>query len=235
MSRTYKYRLYPTQDQKNILWEHSKICTRVYNQFIELEQKIYKEQNKYLTWVDLDKVLVNLKYGDPSISKVYSQTLQQISKRVHAGYMLFFKKAVIHPPQQHNDEYFFGLTYPQGGYKIQNNKFITGSFGSIKINIHRPYEGTIRQVTITHDGFHWYLCVVTNYNPVSHTDIGTTKVALDLGTKDLYTTEYSVKVKGPTHQTYYNNQIAHLQQLKEKCKKDQNDTSISLKSSDDYI
>ena len=44
------------------------------------------------------------------------------------------------------------------------------------------------------------------------------KIALDLGTKDLCTTEQGIKIKGPTHQTYYRLQIAHLQQLKEKCK-----------------
>jgi putative transposase len=53
---------------------------------------------------------------------------------------------------------------------------------------------------------------------VDHLNTNNSKIALDLGTKDLYTSEQGVKVKGPTHQTYYRLQIANLQQLKEKCK-----------------
>ena len=218
MSRTYKYRLYPTKDQQKTLWEHSKICTRVYNQFVELEQKTYKEQNKYLTWVDLCNVLTGLKRSDATLYQVYAQTLQQIAIRVHHGYTAFFKKVVIHPPKQRKETRFYSLTYPQGGYKIQDGKFITGSFGSVRIRVHRPYQGTIKQVTITYDGFRWYLCVITNHDPVDHLETNNSKIALDLGTKDLYTTEQGIKVKGPTHQTYYRLQIAHLQQLKEKCK-----------------
>ena len=218
MSRTYKYRLYPTDKQKSILWEHSKICTKVYNHFIELEQKTYKEQNKYLNVYALNALLVSIKLSDKSLQAIYSQVLQQISWRVHRGYMLFFKKAVLHPPRQQNDKHFFSLTYPQGGYKIQDGKFITSAYGDIKLKIHRPYQETVKQVTITYDDFRWYLCVTTNHDPVDHLTTSNSKIALDLGTKDLYTTEQGVKVKGPTHQTYYRLQIANLQQLKEKCK-----------------
>ena len=218
MSRTYKYRLYPTEEQKSILWEHSNICTRVYNQFIELEQKTYKEQNKYLNWVELNNLLPSLKRNDLSIAKVYGQTLQQIARRVHNGYTAFFKRVVLHPPKLQKKHRFFSLTYPQYGYKIQDGKFVTGSFGSIKINTHRPYEGTIKQVIITYDGYRWHLCVTTNHDPVDRINLNQTKVALDLGTKDLYTTEQGVKVKGPTHQDYYNNQISLLQTKKDKCK-----------------
>ena len=218
MSRTYKYRLYPTEKQKNILWEHSNICTRVYNHFIELEQKVYKEQNKYLNWVELNNLLPSLKKSDQSISKVYGQVLQQVARRVHNGYMAFFKRISLHPPKLQKKRCFFGLTYPQYGYKIQDDKFITGSFGSIKINIHRPCKGAIKQVTIVYDGYYWYLCIYTNHDPVDHANINQTKIALDLGTKDLYTTEQGVKVKGPTHQDYYNNQISSLQTKKDRCK-----------------
>ena len=125
MSLTFQYEILPNRVQKDKLWESSRILTRVYNTFVELEQKLFKESNKYLTWVDLNNRLVSMKLEDTSLRQVHSQVLQQVSKRVHYAYQLFFKRVAIHPPKIRDEKWFYTITYPQSGYSIRGNRLIT--------------------------------------------------------------------------------------------------------------
>ena len=217
MSLTFQYEILPNQTQRDKLWETSRILNRVYNSFVELEQKTFKESNKYLNWIDLNNRLVSMKLEDPSLKQVYSQVLRQVSKRIHFAYMLFFKRVVIHPPKVRDEKWFYTITYPQFGYSIRGNRLFTSAYGPIKIRMHRPIKGNIKQISISYDG-KWHLNVVTDHQYTDKSDINQTKVALDLGTKDLYTTELGEKMPPPQHLKYYDNLIDNLKTRRSKFK-----------------
>lgn len=71
-------------------------------------------------------MLPKLKQETPALKNIFSQSLQQVMKRVNDGYYLFFKKAVIHPPKFRSCKRFYNICYPQPkvGYKIEDNKVI---------------------------------------------------------------------------------------------------------------
>lgn len=216
--RTYKFRIRPSTAQIKILWEHSLILNKLYNKFIEIEQEHYKSESKHLSQYDLNNLIVQMKRDDVTLTTVYSQVLQQVAYRVAKSYQLFFKGVTIHPPTFRSCRNFFNITYPQSGYSIRGSILYTKAYGKIPIVLHRPIQGRIKQISITNNSNGWHLCVTTDYEPPKHRT--NTRVAIDLGVTNLYTTETGYTVKGPTHQKYYDKQIDQLKSKRDaNCKK----------------
>ena len=216
--RTYKFRIRPSTSQIKTLWEHSLCLNRLYNRFIELEQESYKTDNKFISYYDLNAIIVEMKLSGQLCSTIHSQVLQQVAYRVARSYQLFFKHVTIHPPSFRSCRNFFNITYPQSGYSIRGSVLHTKVYGNIPIVLHRNIQGNIKQVSITNDTTGWYLCVYTDYSQVKQRS--NTRVAIDLGTTKIYTTETGEFVKAPSHQKYYDKQIDNLKSRRDTtCKK----------------
>jgi putative transposase len=217
--RTYKYRIRPSSQQAKLLWNHSVLLNGVYNKLIALEKESYDSNKTYISYYDLNKELLKFKLNQPELCNIHSQVLQQVSFRVHTAYQLFFKKAVIHPPNFRSCRRFFNITYPQNGYSIRGRTLYTKIYGPIPMVLHRPIQGEIRQISINYtDGYGWSVCITTSYNPPR--DHSNTIVALDLGTSNLATTDHGEVIRGPTHQKSYDKRIDTLKTRRDTtCKK----------------
>jgi len=216
--RTYKYRIRPTTAQAKLLWNHSCLLNNVYNKFIALEKEAYEKDKSYINLYDLNKELLKLKEENQKLSDIHSQVLQQVSIRVDTAYKAFFKHVTQHPPNFRSCRNFFNITYPQSGYSIRGNKFITKIYGSISIKLHRPIQGTIKQVSLGYNEG-WYLNITTDYTPIKPG--ATTRVAIDLGVTNLATTSTGETIIGPTHQKHFDKKIDQLKARRdETCKKD---------------
>jgi putative transposase len=73
MSRTYRYRLYPTTLQRKQLWQTLGACRFVYNWALETKQTTYEAEGTNLSWFDLNNRLTALKATHPFLREVYSQ------------------------------------------------------------------------------------------------------------------------------------------------------------------
>ena len=63
MLRAYKYRIYPTVDQKVLLEKHFGSARFLYNRFLDYRQKQYALGNK-VSYFDTQKILTTLKKED---------------------------------------------------------------------------------------------------------------------------------------------------------------------------
>jgi len=52
MYKRYRYRLYPTEDQKILLEKHFGCCRWVYNWGLEYKTKLYKETKENIGWMN---------------------------------------------------------------------------------------------------------------------------------------------------------------------------------------
>jgi putative transposase len=182
-----------------------------------MEQKQYEESKSYISCYDLNNKLIQLKSEKPELGQIHSQALQQVAMRVHLSYQLFFKHAIQHPPNFRSCRNFFNITYPQNGYSIRGNKFITKIYGSISIKLHRPIKGTIKQVSLGYNEG-WYLNITTDHTPIKPG--ATTRVAIDLGITNLATTSTGETITGPTHQKHFDTKIDQLKTRRDStCKK----------------
>lgn len=218
--RAYKFPLYPTKEQQVLLWEHSYKLNKLYNRFIELEQRAYEESKKYVTQFELNNEIVRLKKQDPDhFTGIYSQVVQQVSARVNHAYQLFFHGVTTHQPHFRKSEYFFSMTYPQpnNGYKIHGDEITLFTYGNIRFHKYREIQGNIRTVSITHDDVcnKFYVVIVTDYKGVPTKYTGH-HVGIDLGTANLVTTSDGEVIPGPHHQKYFDKQISKLKSRRDK-------------------
>jgi len=90
---SYKFRLYPTEEQKVLLRKHFGCCRFVYNWALDFNQKLYASGQKYKNYVAIncDGDLRRLKKENDWLCEVNSQSLVQSLSHLDKAYTRFFK------------------------------------------------------------------------------------------------------------------------------------------------
>ncbi|HDX9591509.1 TPA: transposase, partial [Bacillus pseudomycoides] len=92
--------------------------------------------------------------------------LQEVFARLKKAFDNFFRKDAKYPKQKKYKDYN-SMKFPQFGFKANgkhcyamsfsdNSKLYNKKLGEIDILLHRPIEGTIKQLILKHQGKRWY-------------------------------------------------------------------------------
>jgi putative transposase len=215
---TFQYRLFPSKSQQIKLWYHANKLNFLYNYFLNQRIENYKNGIK-IHQKEQQAELISLKSSDPILKEIHSQVLQQVPLRLDNSYKDFFRRVkageVAGFPKFRRCENFFGICYPQSGYKIENNYLITKAYGKIPFIQHRDIKGEIKQVSISHKDNKFYLNIVTDY---IQDNSGIGKIGIDLGLKTLVVTTDGNKIPNKPDAKYFDKQISKLQSQKDSLK-----------------
>jgi len=182
--KSYKFRIYPTKEQEEILAKHFG-CTRfVFNRFLKERQEEYLNNGNSLNYYDNAKSLTELKNELIWLKEINSQSLQSALKHLDIAYNRFFRKLAKFPKfKKKFDKQSFhvpqSLTIEDG--KLSIPKFKKG----IDIVFHREMEGKILNGTISKSATgKYYVSIVCE---VEHEELDKTNssVGIDTGIKDL--------------------------------------------------
>jgi putative transposase len=91
MRTAYKFRAYPSKEQKEILNKQMYLSKELYNILLEKSKSYYKETKKTLTQYRMNVWLTQIKKERPEFDEIYSQVLQNVSKRIADAYKSFFR------------------------------------------------------------------------------------------------------------------------------------------------
>jgi transposase len=100
MLRTFRYRLYPNQTQRERIRKTIDACRFVYNWALETKKTAYETDETNLSWFDLNTRLPELKKKNPFLKDAYSQSLQHAVKRVMLAFEHFFCRITEGKEQQ---------------------------------------------------------------------------------------------------------------------------------------
>ena len=93
MQKAYRYRLYPTDEQTQMMTRIIGCCRFVYNRLLEYSSKSYKRRGESHTSFDLNNFICHtLKKAYPWLSDAPAQTLQCVSADLSAAFKSFFRK-----------------------------------------------------------------------------------------------------------------------------------------------
>lgn len=100
MIKGYKIRIYPTKEQKQMIWSHINGCRFVWNYLIEQQKKAYEENKQYLSSYDMINIITKLKQIEEYswIKNIPSGSLQKVCFNVNFAYQMFFKKVIPRTP-----------------------------------------------------------------------------------------------------------------------------------------
>ena len=156
MFRAYKYRIYPTDEQKTAIHQHL-VCARwIYNYALDKKTKAYTVDKVSLSRFDIQADLPKLKAQSETawLKEVNSQTLQASLENMDKAFRSFFKKTGGFPKfksksksKKDNRQSF----QVPASVKIDWEKQ-TLSIPKIKgipVVFHRRFEGKIKTVTVS--------------------------------------------------------------------------------------
>lgn len=188
--RTYRFRLYPTKAQTELLAKHFGCARFVYNYFLNQRQEQYRLTGKSDNYYVQSKVLTRLmKQEDTAwLKEVNAQTLHFAIRCLETAYTNFFKKRAGFPkfkPKRSKNSF----TAPQDSIVSDNKLFIRKFREGIKCRVHREVKGKIGKVTITKTpSGKYFASVCTEEEYVTPLENTNKSIGVDLGLKDLLRT-----------------------------------------------
>ena len=159
----FKYRLYPSKTQKRVLEEQLELCRLTYNRLLDYCKLQYKEKGKTPSQFDLNNHLITHKQMRPEFSRIHSQVLQNIAKRIKDSYTNFYARRRIGLkaglPRFKKYGRYKSITYPQFGFNIEGNKLNLSKIGNVRIRQHRELPEQIKTLTVKRNpSGKWHAC-----------------------------------------------------------------------------
>ena len=213
-----KYRIYPTNSQKELIHKHCGSVRVLYNLALETKTTAYLGNKVNLSRYDLQKQLVELKKELPWLKETNSQSLQSALINLDEAYKKFFKGAGFPKFKKKSNGGSFAV--PQNVI-VENNLLIIPKFKEgIKMSLHRPTKGIIKSATIsvtpTGKYFVSILCDTKEELPTKAPIEENTTIGVDLGIKDFAVTSEGEVFENPK---YLKNNIDRLKVLQRRSSK----------------
>ena len=213
INRTYKFRLYPTEAQTELLAKHFGCARFVYNYFLNQRQEQYRLTGKSDNYFAQAKVLTELKKQEDTawLSEVNAQSLQFALRCLETAYTNFFKKRAKYPKFK-SKRSKNSFTAPQYSTISDNKLFINNFREGIKCRVHREIKGKIGKVTISKTPSGKYFASVCTEEEYVTPLVKTNKsVGLDLGLKDFLTTSEGERFNNNRYTKKYESSLATAQ------------------------
>ena len=192
MLRAYKYRIYPTEEQKVLLAKTFGCCRFVYNWALNLKIEAYRQEKKTIAYKEVQDRMVNeLKKDNQWLTEVNSQALLNTIRNLDTAYKNFFRDthAVGFPrfKSRKNRQSFqcpqhCSVDFKKGTLSIPKAK-------GIPAVLHRRFKGMVKTVTISMTPSGKYFASVLVDTAIQElpasTIQGNTTLGIDLGIKSL--------------------------------------------------
>lgn len=192
MVRVYRYRIYPTRAQDVALRETLYRLRELYNAALQHRRDAYRKSGATVSAYDQMRELAGVREVRPEYASIHTHLLQDAITRLDRAYRAFFRRVkagetpgfprfkgrgryrtfTFKDAANHN-----GVRLLAGGKRVK-----LAGIGNVKVKLHRPVEGRIKQASVSLDGDgHWYIafaCVDVPTRPLPTLD---TSVGIDVG------------------------------------------------------
>lgn len=238
MEYSYKFRIYPNTEQKNLIQRTFGCCRFVYNRFLALRKERYETVKETLNYVACSRELTSLKKELPWLKEVDSIPLQEELRNLDFAYKNFFRglksgNRVGYPK-------FKSKSDNRRNYKTKNHKTeiaVSGNkvklpkLGYVDCRISKEIKGRILSATVSQAPSGKYFvslcCTDVEIEPLPSTGA---VVGVDLGIKDLAITSDGMKFPNNKYSYKAEKKLARLQrQLSRKSKDSHNREKARIK------
>ena len=219
MEYSYKFRLYPTNAQKNQISRNFGCCRYVFNHFLAQKQEHYKETGKALTRFQQDKALTSMKQELPWLKEADSTSLQAALQDLDAAFQNFFRRVKNgekpgYPrfKSKKNRRKSYKSKCVGTNIKVLGNAVQLPKLGLVKCRISKEVKGRILSATVSQNPSGKYFvalcCTDVEMEPLPSTGA---VVGLDMGLKSFAVTSDGVEYPNHKFLTKSQKKLARLQ------------------------
>jgi len=214
MYKAFKYRIYPSVSQKELIHKHCGSVRFIYNLALETKTMAYVGRKINLSRYDLQKQMVDLKKELPWLKESNSQSLQVALLNLDTAYSNFFKGRGDFP--------VFKKKSNRGSFNVPQNVIVSGNQliipkfkEGVKIKLHRDLVGAVKQCTVsftpTGKYFVSILCDTELDAPPKPKVTEENSVGIDLGIKDFIVSSDGEVFDNPKYFRKAESKIKYLQ------------------------
>jgi len=155
--RTFRCRLYPTEEQEAAMNGQLRALCDLYNLLRN------EKMEKHSSLNNLRKLALERR------GNVHSQAAQNVASRVNSAFKNYFEGRAKFPKRK-KEERYRSMTYPQSGFRLEGKivkrgkrtelvgKLYVSKVGLVRIFMHRPLEGKVKTLTVKREADGWYAC-----------------------------------------------------------------------------
>lgn len=194
----FKYKLKPTDEQKQMLLQHGGNTRFVYNKLLETNEKKYKEEGKFNFGYDMKMSIPEMKAAFPFLKLSNSQSLQRVGDNFDGALKRFLKDRKINPNigfPSHKKRFENDSFYVPQNFGLYKTKVQIPKIGKIQWIKHKPLQGKPKSVTISQDGKDWFCSVLCEVNIKEKPFKEENMVGIDVGLKEFATLSDGTSVK----------------------------------------
>ena len=200
--KAYKFRLYPSVEQKVMLNQFLGTSRFIYNYYLDYRNKYYKENNKYIPLSELKKDLVNLQIEYPWLKEMDSCILRTTLDDLENSFKKYFNNTGGIPrfKSKNNHETYRTIcnrsTYKGNNYESikldMKNKILTlPKRKEIKIRGYRNikyFNGKILSATIKKVSNKYYVSLCCEEEIITQKFVLRNAIGIDIGIKNIVVT-----------------------------------------------
>ncbi len=195
MRRAYKFRLYPNRDQGRELAMMLDTHRRLYNACLGQRKAAFAEDGVRIDYGFQSGWFKNQRYVNAWFARLNFSSAQATMRRLDRAFQAFFRRL----KQGETPGYprfkargpFVSVEFPAYGDGIRllpGGKLRIQHVGLVKVKQHRPIEGRIKTVTLTHEAEKWYAAFSCDLGAILVAASPNPPVGLDVGLESFFTT-----------------------------------------------
>ena len=177
----YKYRLKTNRATRAKFVRFAGACRFVWNKVLSINEHRYFAGVPCLSYAEACQLLAWWKQSEEYgwLHAVHSQVLQQCLKDLERAYANLFAGRAA-PPQYRKKFLADSFRYPQG-VKVDGRLVYLPLIGWVEFWASRPIEGTIKNVTVSRQGQHWFVALQVELDVPAPVHPSMAEVGIDLG------------------------------------------------------
>ena len=204
----YVFRMYPTENQEELINKTIGCSRFIYNHFLDDKIKEYKKTGKSKTAYDQIKLIPSLSKEKPWLKEVDSCALRNSLFNLDNAFTNFyngngypkFKAKGVHESYKTNNikSSYKGNNYNSIKLDLKNKTITLPKLKEVKIRGYRNKNiipGEVKSAVIKKDAGKYYVSVLINEELIRPAFVPTSIIGIDLGIKDLIVTSFNEKIE----------------------------------------
>jgi len=177
----YKYRLKTNRSTRGQFVRFAGACRFVWNKILAMNEHRYFSGVPRLSYAESCELVAWWKQSEEYgwLKEVHSQVLQQCLKDLERAYSNLFTGRTA-PPRYRKKFLADSFRYTQG-FKLDGRQVYLPMVGWVEFWDSRPIKGTVKNVTVSRQGKHWFVAFQVEMDVESPAHPALADVGIDLG------------------------------------------------------
>lgn len=213
--KSYKFRIYPTPEQEQVLRQTIGCARFIYNWALAQRREAWVQDKKNMTYAKSCKALTDLKDSPERswLNDVSSVCLQQSLRNLDAAFNNFFKKKSAYPSfkARKNDG---TARFADTAFRLKDNHFFLAKIKTpIQVQWSRPLSGTPNSVTVSQNASGQWFASFLCEEEILALPPSNNKIGIDVGIEHFATLSDGRKFSQPKKIRRLRKKLARLQRL----------------------